>query len=84
MGAFYTGFADLMADDQGTWADLDGTVDGAMPNWVPVYGAGTFPGSGAPNWQTALPSIVHAVWKYHGDGGIVRRFWPRLRRYLGW
>ena len=59
MAAFYSGFIALMADDQGngTMATPSGglDVDGAMPNWVPMFG-NTFPGHGAPNWQTAFPT----------------------------
>lgn len=91
MHAFYSGFANLMTDDQGTAEDGDG--DGAMPNWVPVFPptkrhptktATGFPGAGAPNWMTAFPTILHTVWKHSGDTRLVRAHWPALRRYIGW
>jgi hypothetical protein len=39
-------------------------------------------GPGAPNWQTAYPTVVHALWLYHGDTRIVQRHWPSLLRYM--
>lgn len=60
MHTFYSAFLDMMVDDQGKAIDGDG--EGAMPNWVPVFGA-KFPGAGAPNWMTAFPTILHTVWR---------------------
>lgn len=75
MAAFYTAFADLMADDRGP--------DGSIPNWVPIFTA-SYPGHGAPNWMTAFPTIIHAVWRQSGDTQIIERHWTGLMAYLDW
>lgn len=91
MHSFYSGFADLMTDDQGKAADGDG--DGAMPNWIPIFPpskrhptkANTgFPGAGAPNWMTAFPTILHTVWKHTGDTRLIKKHWSALKSYVNW
>lgn len=79
--AVYMNFADMMVDDQGTAADGDN--EGAMPNWVPTF-AMAFPGSGAPNWMTAYPTIVYRLWQFTGDAALVKKHWPQLQSYLNW
>eukprot|EP01047_Picozoa_sp_COSAG01_P063674 COSAG01_NODE_8293_length_2840_cov_14.414447_1_plen_535_part_00 len=89
--AFYSSFADLMADDQGK--PEDGADEGAMPNWVPIFPptkrhstktSTGFPGAGAPNWMTAFPTILHTVWKHSGDTRLVKAHWPALVSYISW
>ena len=55
MGAMYTRWLDQYQDDQ--------TSAGASNNFVPSLGSG----AGAPNWQSAYPSIVWALYMYNGD-----------------
>jgi alpha-L-rhamnosidase len=70
MGAFYSAWLNVIQDDQNS--------DGSVPNFVPSLGDS---GSGAPNWQSAYPSIVWAMWKYCGDAGPIDAHFESLARY---
>ena len=69
MGAVYTRWLDEYVDDQ--------TADGASNNFVPALGSG----DGAPNWQSAYPSIVWGLYNYYGDAGIVSAHYDSLAKY---
>jgi len=69
MGAVYSRWLDEFRDDQ--------AADGASNDFVPALGQG----DGAPNWQSAFPSIVWGLYKYYGDTAVVRRNYAALSRY---
>ena len=62
-----------MEDDQGT--------DGHTTNFVPSIGSS---GPGAPNWQSAYPTVIWTMYRYLGDVGIVQKHWASLKLYLGY
>lgn len=66
--AFYTAWLNSIQDVQSS--------DGQVPNFVPIGR-----GAGAPNWQSAYPTLVWSQWKYAGDLRLVVRHWPSLVRY---
>jgi alpha-L-rhamnosidase len=70
MGAFYTAWLNVIQDDQ--------NMDGSVPDFVPSLGDH---GSGAPNWQSAYPSVIWALWKYYGDSGPIDTHFDSLTRY---
>ena len=70
-GAFYTSFLNQIQDDQGS--------DGHVTNFVPSIGQ---TGPGAPNWQSAYPTIVWTMYRYLGDLQIVQKHWNSLKAYL--
>ena len=69
MGAIYTRWLDEIVDDQ--------TADGSVNNFVPSLGEG----DGAPNWQSAYPSIIWGLYMYYGDTTIVTRHYSSLSKY---
>lgn len=69
LGAFYTSWLDLVHDDQ--------LANGAVPNFVPSLGSG----AGAPNWQTAYPTLIHEMFITYGDTQIIQRHWSFLAKY---
>jgi hypothetical protein len=60
-------------DDQGS--------DGHTTNFVPSIGSS---GPGAPNWQSAYPTVIWTMYRYLGDVGIVQKHWASLKLYLGY
>jgi alpha-L-rhamnosidase len=69
MGAVYTRWLLQYEDDQ--------TATGASNNFVPALATG----AGAPNWQSAYPSIVWALFKYYGDIGPAETHHASLVKY---
>jgi len=69
MGAVYTRWLLQYQDDQ--------TSSGASNNFVPDLGSG----AGAPNWQSAYPSIVWALYRYYGDVGPAETHHASLIKY---
>jgi len=70
--AFYTAWLNQLRDDQGD--------SGFAVNYVPDVDSSLNPG--APNWQSAYPTIVWALYRYHGDVGIVADHWPAMIQYF--
>ena len=83
LGAFYTSWLELIADDQDQAA---GYVHDLAPAVLAPAAAATpsSSGPGAPNWQAAFPTIVWAVHRYLGDVDVVQRHWASLQRYAAW
>ena len=69
MGAVYTRWLLSYADDQ--------NADGASSNFVPSLGSG----DGAPNWQTAYPTLMWVLYTYYGDVGPTEAHHDSLVRY---
>ena len=67
VAAFYGAWMKQGQDDQ--------SPQGAIPNLIPGGGAG------APNWQTAYPTVIWNVMHYYGDKHIVEEHWASLLRY---
>jgi len=72
-GAFYTAWLNSVQDDQG--------ADGHTTNFVPSIGAS---GAGAPNWQSAYPTLIWTIYRYHGDERLVQKHWPSLKLYASY
>ena len=70
-GAFYSKWLDVVRDDQG--------ADGHTTDFVPSIGS---TGAGAPNWQSASPTVIWTLYRYPGDVRIVQDHWPALYKYL--
>ena len=70
--AFYTAWLNQLVDDQ--------SADGQVPNFVPDLGSG----AGAPNWQSAFPTVLWSQWKYAGDEELVKRNWPAVLKYANY
>ena len=69
MGAVYSRWLKQFADDQ--------AADGGSNNFVPALGSS----DGAPNWQSAYPAIVWALYMYYGDRGAAEAHHDSLVRY---
>merc|ERR1719272_2876826 len=69
-GAFYTAWLNIVRDDQGT--------DGHTNNYVPNLGDA---GPGAPNWQSAYPTLIWTLYRYLGDDRLVMDHWEALKLY---
>ena len=74
--AFHSAWLNQIEDDQVAPGSAQA---GGVTDFVPAVGQY---GAGAPNWETAYPSIVHALWQYHGDVRVVQQHWPSLLRYM--
>jgi len=70
MSALYTHWLNIIVDDQG--------ARGYVSNTVPNLGDNS---PGAPNWQTAYPTVVWSLLKYRGDFDIVEKHWEPLQAY---
>jgi len=70
MAAFYNNWLNVYSDDQ--------NADGSSNDFVPSLGDGK---AGAPNWQTAYPTLVWTLLRYRGDTNIVKQQWPQMRKY---
>lgn len=73
MGALLSHWLNLIEDDQ--------LADGAVTNFVPSLGDN---GDGAPNWQSAYPTIVWAMWHYYGDVQPVTQHYSSLLKYYAY
>ena len=71
MGAMYTRWLLQIADAQND--------DGSFPNYVPALDAANK--AGAPNWQSAFPTLLWTLYRYHGDRQILERHHDALVRY---
>lgn len=75
--SFYTKWLDDLADAQ--------RADGGLPVIVPTGGWGNGQGASipiTPPWDAAYPVITWDLYQYCGDTRILKRHYPRLRRYL--
>ena len=52
-------------------------ADGGSNNFVPALGTA----DGSPNWQSAYPALVWALYTYYGDRGAAEAHHESLRRY---
>jgi len=71
MSAFYTHWIDIINDDQNS--------DGSTTNTVPSLGDHS---AGAPNWQTAYPTLLSVLQRYSGDKDVVAKHWSSLQAYI--
>ena len=74
--AFHSAWLNQVQDDQ---APPSSAQAGGVTDFVPAVGSY---GAGAPNWETAYPTIVHSLWLYHGDVRVVEHHWASLQRYM--
>jgi alpha-L-rhamnosidase len=58
----------------------DQQTDGEVSNFVPNLGSG----AGAPNWQSAFPTVLWSQWKYAGDVALVERHWVSIKKYAAY
>jgi len=71
MGALYSHWLDIIRDDQ--------NKDGSVTNVVPSLRS-TSPG--APNWQTAYPTLLWVLYRYNGDKDLIQDHWVSLQAYI--
>ena len=69
MGAVYSKWLDVFADDQ--------APNGGSNDFVPALGGG----EGAPNWQSAFPTLIWGLLTYYGDGTMATKHFDALGKY---
>ncbi|MGB1875277.1 MAG: family 78 glycoside hydrolase catalytic domain, partial [Akkermansiaceae bacterium] len=69
MGAVYSHWLDVFADDQ--------APNGGSNDFVPALGGG----EGAPNWQSAFPTLIWGLLTYYGDGTMATKHFDALGKY---
>ena len=69
MGAVYTHWLDVFPDDQ--------APNGGSNDFVPALGGG----EGAPNWQSAFPTLIWGLLTYYGDGTMATKHFDALGKY---
>ncbi len=59
-------------------ADCQDIHNGHVPHTAPFYGGGGGPGG----WGCAIVEVPYQYWKFYGDDGVVKTYYPHMRKYL--
>jgi alpha-L-rhamnosidase len=59
-------------------ADCQDIETGHVPHTAPFYGGGGGPGG----WGCAIVEVPYRYWKFYGDDGVLRTYYPHMKKYL--
>ena len=61
-------------------ADCQDIENGHVPHTAPFYGGGGGPGG----WGCAVVEVPYRYWKFYGDDGVLKEYYPHMKKYLGY
>ena len=59
-------------------ADCQDIHNGHVPHTAPFYGGGGGPGG----WGCAIVEVPYQYWKFYGDDGVLKTYYPHMKKYL--